>query len=104
MNSVNPLHSKNLSVSYPQKKTSSDLTFLDKKILTKEEFDSFIREIDIQTKKIIAENEIAFNRTKLLDARVNKKMKKVLTEAIEALIEQGQAVPAKLINALRSLK
>ena len=43
-------------------------------------------------------------RAKRLEAQTAKKMKKALTKSIEALIEQGQAVPAKLINKLRSLK
>ena len=92
------------SNSQTSKRLSSKYDYFCKDIMTKEEFDNFIKELDKETQKIISENEAMNVRAKRLEAQTAKKMKKALTESIEALIEQGQAVPAKLINKLRSLK
>ena len=73
-------------------------------ILTNEEYDAYSKELSSSAERVIEENNRLLALRKDMDSKCKMKMRKNLQAAIEDLISQGQAVPAKMINLLRSLK
>ena len=68
------------------------------------DFATFSKKLESTTAQLEEKNMLIEQRNKRLELKSNKHLKKHLKEAIEILVSQGEAVPARLINALNKLK
>lgn len=82
--------------------SNNDSGFRD--VMSREEYDSFSRQISEQVESVLAEAERKRILTEKLEARCNIKKKKVIQEAIDLIRSQGEEIPERLIAAWKNLK